>query len=468
MPLLPIPINKGVYQNADDIEVSGTDYAYELRNLLLNESGSNVDRPGLSQFARIGNFGIIGMAFFRDKLFVVTSERKMWSISSVGAVTDVTGTGLEGTERPVFDNDGTYLAIAGGGTPRRWSGTGNSELMPGSPEHSTHIAYIDGYWINFLLDDQELRLAGPTSATRETWNSSDFFQAEGLPDSVVAIRALQRQLFIFGSSSIEVFQNFGDTSTPFQRASGGFIDRGTVAPYSVVSAENTLWFLDSKRNFVLLDGINPISVSSPYDRAIQGFTTVSDCWGTRIEIGGHYLIAWTFPSEERTFVFDTKGKHWSEWDGFTNESSRMRLNCYAKAESWQKHFVGDPTTGIIYELSLSHKADGAHPLRRLRQTGYYDHGTGVRKRSNYYNLHVKRGVGTLGGTDPKLLVRVNDDNKGWSNYREVCLGFPGCQNGPIQVRIGGVYRKRKLEFFMTDPAELRIVKLEEDVDLMVS
>ncbi len=467
MPLVPIQISKGAFKNVEAFELGSAEFGAEVKNLHLNDTGSNVDRPGRSIFATIGSFPVEALTFFNDKLFAITSnDRKMWSISSSGVVTDVTGTALEGSSRPVFADDGTYLAIAGGGAPRRWSGSGNTSLLPGSPEDTKFISYLDGYWILHLLDDQEYRIAGPTAATRDIWNSSDFFSDEKHPGNVFGqyVTLSTNELFSFKSRSTQVFQNFGDSTTPLQPTVT--IPRGTEAGYSVIEADNTLFWFDSvERRFVTLQGRTPVDIGTPYDRVVKGFSTVSDCWASKIDIQGLYLVAWTFPTEERTLVFDYKAKEWSEWDGFLNaQSNRMRMHSHCFAPAWNKHFVGDPINGTIWELSREYKSDGSDVMRRLRRTGVIDHGSGNRKRNNYYEFDVKRGLGASGESEPVMVVRFKDDDKPWSEPRYVGLGNTGNNAASVRMYRTGVYRKRQIEISMTDNAEFLLHKVTEDVD----
>ncbi len=467
MPSVVIQLNKGAFANVDDTELSNPENAILQKNILHTDSGAMIDRPGLSLLASVGGFPVIGMVRFMDFVVAVTSRRKVYSITEEYVVTDITGAAdLDGDERPTFANDGTYLAIAGGGAPKRWSGTGDTELMPGSPVDSTHIVYSDGYWINFLLDDQELRLAGPTSTLRESWNTSDFVSAESLPDDLVALSVLQREVYAWGRESIETFQNFGD-STPFHPTFS--IPDGTRSPFSIVQADNTHFYLNKEKRFMQVAGRTPSIISTPYDRVLQGLTTVDDCFGYRADVRGHYLIIWTFPTEERSFCFDYKTKDWGEWSGFDDgQETRFRGSSYAIVDSWNKHLIGDYRNGNIYELTFDAHSDGDYTRRCRRRSGYLDHGTSTRKKSQGYTLHIKRGVSGVSDAAAKLLVRFKDDDKGWSDWKEVSLGALGDFSPTVTLRYPTIYRKRQIEFLMTDSAELCLSKLEENVEILAS
>ena len=468
MPTLPIPILKGVLKSVDATSVQTPEYAIDLKNLFIDAAGVNRDRPGLAAtpFGITGSaFGIEGMFYFKvsNTVVLVDTNRRIWSLTEAGVTSEIGYATLAGSSRPVFDSDGTYLAIAGGGAPQQWSGTGPTALLAGSPEPSTHILHIDGYWINFLTDDQELRFAGPTAVARQTFNSSDFFSAEYDFDNVVAVKKLFRELYAFGTKSFEKFANVG-TDQPWVRTFG--VDIGCGAPYSVVQADNTLWWLDNKRRIVRLEGSTPIQVSEQIGKVLYDYETVSDCWSSEVLIGDYKFLIFVFPTAETSWAYDYRRQEWYEWNGFANSNeSRLPIHSHLFVEEWKKHLVGDPFTGVVRELTFDAKVDGDNPFRRTRRMRY-NHGTLKKKFSEGYTVKFKRGVGTPGGDEPVFEMRVNDDNKGWSNPRQVPMGFPGEKQKAVKVSgLRGVYTERQLEITMTEPYEFQLQGIEEDVQV---
>lgn len=469
MPIVTIPMSGSAFQAVDKQELSNPEVASKFDNLILSQAGSSIGRPGLSSFTMISNSAISNCTIFNNHIFAVTEDRVFWKIDSAGTVTNLVGADglLGGSDRPTFASDGTYLAIAGGGVPMRWDGTNDVENMPGSPPSTNEIVFMDGYWL--AIDDTDIRWAGPTAVTRETWSAADFFQPEGQPDDPVSIKILQKELFIFGDESLEVWQNFGDASVPFRRVF--FVDIGTSARQSIVQANNTLWFLDEDRRFVFLNGRTPQIVSIPaLDREIQRLTTVSDCFGNVIQIDGNNLITWTFPTEGKCYVFDyARSQYIGEWYGFEDSAkTRFRMNSHVYWRSENKHYVGDYDDGTIWELSAGAYSDGSLPRRCRRRSGEIDHGTGNRKRNNSYRFHVKRGVATTSVTDPKMEVRFRDDGKPWSNPYHVSLGQIGDELSVIKIHNTGIYRKRQIEVVCTDAVDFKLMKVEEDVEAMAT
>jgi hypothetical protein len=469
MALEPIDISGGLYESLDSEELPDPKFATVLKNLFVNDAGSNTDAPGLSQFAALPSIIVDGLAYFNSHVVVVTRNRRIYSIASDATVTDITGANvLGGTSRPTFADDGTYLAIAGGGPPQRWSGTGVCELMPGSPPDTAFITYLDGYWLLQMTASQEMRWAGPTAADRETWDANNFFQAEGAPDNLAAQHVLFRELWLVGEKSVETFQNVGDSTTPFQRSF--FFDKGICAPYTILQEDNTLWWLDSDRKFVRIEGRTPVVKSGPIDKTIQRMTTVSDAWASSVHIDDKYFIILGFPTEQRTFVYDVKLDRWHERKGYRDGIEIYSpIHCHVFASGWNKHLVGGVFDGKVYELSFNYKSDGGDVMRRMRESGWIDWGTGKGKRSRYYLLHLKRGLGTPGATEPVCEIQVNDDGNGWTNPMQVGLGFPGDPKGPVRVDdLAGIYTKRKIRITMTDAVEFQLSKLEEEVEVLKS
>lgn len=463
MPDITLQFTKGVLKDVDATELSSPEFAPESRNLLITEAGSLKGRPGLLPFSSIGSYGVIGLKYFNGMVFAVTADRRMYSISEQGAVSNVTGAVLEGTSRPVFETDPSFLAIAGGGEPRTWSGSGDTVAMAGTPIDTTHIAFLDGYWLLNKLDDQEIHWAGPTAAARLVWDANNFFSAERYSDKATALGVLNREFWVWGPKSTECFQNLGDSVVPFRPAFA--LERGIGAIHSTVIADNTFWILDNERHFVQYQGKTPVNISTPkIDKFLRGLGTVSDCWGSRIDIGGNFLICWTFPSAEKSFVYDYRRQDWHEWDGFRfGLSDRFRAHSHLYVEAWNKHLVGDFRAGMIWELSDAAFSDGDQPRRILRRTGYLDHGTGHRKRNKSYLFHVKRGVGT-GSIEPVFTVRFRDDGGQWGQPRTIGLGLTGDNNHTAKIVNTGIYRKRQIEITMTDAAEFLLTKVEEDVE----
>src|SRR5690606_37699972 len=101
--------------------------------------------------------------------------------------------------------------------------------------------------------------------------------------------------------------------------------------------------------------------------------------------------------------------------------NRWTVNCTLFAPAWGLWLGGSRFDSKIYSISPTYHTDDGIEIRLRRLTGHLGFGAGGRKRSlGDLTLRLKRGEGGTG--TPKLMVRWNDDNKRWSNIREVILG----------------------------------------------
>lgn len=469
MAFVDVAINEGLFSSVSEFELQNSPKASILSNLLINDAGSNQTRPGLgpeSGFATLGAKAI-GATYFQGRAIFVTEERDVWALSSDGTTENITGAKLGGDRRPFFATDGRILAIAGGGKPIQYLGGGTTELMPGNAPTCSHMLYLDGYWIANMLGTGEFAFAGPTRDLRETWNALDFATAEALPDSINAIATSIRELHIFGPESVEIFQNYGEEDVPFVRIFT--LDNGLVAPYSVINANNTLFWLDSNRRFVESRQRTPVFISNEIHSEIQAMTVVSDCYGYKIDYKDQFLLVWVFPTERKSYWYNYKTQQCGRFESFVSDTDvTFRLNAYAYDKDTNTHYVADNTSAKIFKFSDAYLHDGDQPIRRIRRTGVITHGTFVRKQSNRYRIWVKRGMGALDTTEPYLLIRFRDDGKPWSAFRRVGLGKIGQMESYVEISYREIYRARQIEIVCTDAVGLWINRIQEDVEVLGS
>lgn len=465
MSLVELDISKGLYSNQPKEQTKKTPYASKLHNLFTTEAGAQVDLPGFAAFGQVlstpfSQIPINGLYGFKNRLVAVNTSGQIYSFNETGAYnklttnTESTNGPLQGQLRPSFCDDGSYVYIANGEEAKRWDGSaGLVTHLGGTPPQLVDIVLLDNYLIGLLPNSQRMEFAGPAAADRAAWDSSNFFEAEGLSDEGKKLAVANRQLFCFGEESTEVFFNFGDDTTPFQRMADGFIESGVgTARFSVVKYDNTLYWFDHERRFVRLEGRTPKMISGPIAKELKNLGVVSDCWGEALELQGDFYIQWKFPNEGKGFLYNVLTSEWSTHD--------LGWNCIGYQKRWKRHFAGSASYGLVRELSFDTQQDMPHAgdfaetppefetntiQREMRRL--FTHGTGREKRSRYYRLDLERGHGSQVSSDvePFLEMRVNDDKKGWTKFVKVGLGRIGDSEESIMVtELAGRYRTREL------------------------
>lgn len=483
MPTVKVPLSNTVYTNADGVEL--TDNDSQLLNGYISEMGFTVKRPGLELALDLGegvNKPVTGLFWWAEKrcgLAVCNNKvfRLAYTANTLSA-TAITTNQLNGTGRPTFalGNDPNvvtpelYSVVANGGAMIFGKGTGTNISNfatiadADAPVTVTHVDAIDGYIIAntgrsvFQFSD----LTDP-----ESWAAVSYATAMRNPDSVQALKVFNRQIFLFGTETLERWEN--DGVSPFSPAPGGFYETGIIAPDSIVRTEMGLYWLSSSRRLVRYSAENGIiRVSTPYDKEISRFTSLTDAYALYVEINGQPFILLTFEADNRTLAYNMIQDKWSEWtwwDSASAQDTRFVASSYMYSPLWGVHLVGSRLDSKIYFMSDSYKTDAGNEIRLKKVTGHIDYGTTKRKRSNELRIKLKRGEGHA-GADGKLLIRWNDDRKGWSNQHEISLGNIGEYEIVRRFYPRGAYRTRQYEFLVTDPVSVVLGGAEEDIDIL--
>lgn len=294
------------------------------------------------------------------------------------------------------------------------------------------VTYMDGYFIFNRPNTGVYYISEINDGTNI--DALDFASAEGSPDNLVAVAAVHRQLFLFGTASIEASFNSGNPDFPFERIQGAFIEYGCIAAQSVTTTANTVFWLggDAQGSGIVFmaNGFNPQRISNfAVEYAIQQYGTLSDAVGYTYQEDGHYFYVLNFTSANTTWVYDISTNQWHERAYLSaGVYTRHRGQCHMYA--FGKHLVGDYDNGILYQQALSIYDDNGNPKRWMRTCPhiaddleyiFYDR----------LQIDMETGVGLSGSpgiqdTDPQVMLQWSDDGgHTWSNEHWVPAGKIG-------------------------------------------
>lgn len=385
-----------------------------------------------------------------------------------------------------------------------------------APPNVTFLAFIDQYLLGNYVGTSQVHYS--ELEIPMGWSALSVFAAESKPDNVTAIHVAWREILVLGPDSADLYWN--DGVTPFSRVEGAFSEVGCIAPYSLKYFNNTWHWLSDKRNLVRINQRTPEIISTPFDRIIQAYSTVSDALADTCEVNGRAFYVLSFPTVGKTLVFDYMLSQWYEWAYYTGGAYERWLgNCICYAKGWNKWLVGSRLAGgKIYEMSATAYTDDTVTIRTLKRTGHISHNVMARKRSNGLFLKLKRGVGfgagaasKVLGTDaatytcilehtssandkpitggnwsmywsktgtgggawvvdtaysaniPYMIVRWKNDNGSWGADHKINLGLSGDTDFLGRLRRLGVYRARQWEFILSDAVPLLLCDAEEDI-----
>jgi hypothetical protein len=314
-------------------------------------------------------------------------------------------------------------------------------------------------WITQLLDGTSI-------------DPLDFASTEGSPDGLVAVAANFREVWAFGTNSIEVWYDSGATDFPLQRIQGAFNELGCAAPYSVAKMDNGLFWLGRDRRgegiVYRANGYTGIRISThAVEWQIQQYDDISDAIAYTYQQDGHSFYVLVFPSANTTWVYDAATQAWHERAGFTDGNfTRHRGNCQMAFNN--KVVIGDFENGNIYAFDLDDFSDNGGIQKWLRTWRALPTGTNNLRRTAQHTLQLdcESGVGlNLGqGSDPQVMLRFSDDGgHTWSNEHWKSMGKIGEYYKRVMWRRLGMttkLRDRVYEVSGTDPVKIAIMGAE--------
>ena len=425
--------------------------------------------PGLKLLASVGLGPIRGLWTFGNYGYVVSGD-KLYKIDTSYTPT-LLGT-VSGTGPVSMADNGTQLFIACNGPSYIYNAQTSAFAQITDPDFpgAVTVGYLDGYfvfnepnsqkiWVTQLLDGSSI-------------DPLDFASAEGSPDGVVAILSNFREIWVFGTNSIEVWYDTGAPDFPLQRIQGAYNELGCAAAYSVAKMDNGVFWLgkDARGEGIVYraNGYQGQRISThAVEWHIQQYSDISDAVAYTYQQDGHSFYVLIFPTANTTWVYDVATQAWHERAGFSNgDFMRHRSNCQMAYNS--EVIVGDYENGNIYAFDMDTYADNGQIQKWLRTWRALPPGQNNLRRTAHHAMQIdlESGVGlNIGqGSDPEVMLRWSDDGgHTWSNYHTSNVGKIGEYYRRVWFRRLGMtlkLRDRVYELSMTDPVKTAIMGAE--------
>jgi len=482
MPTVKIPIVNGEYTNVDKTALN--DDAFELYDSYVDEKGANNRRPSintklnLSQPSYQGIRGIFHWAT-QDKLYgvwptaftVMSRSASALSLDTTVTAVDTTGTFNVTTPKSYIVDDATNLFFSTGTKIVKYvQSTGLLTFLDTvdaqAPVTASHIAGLDGYLIANAANSNRFYFS--EVADFNTWSALDFASASGNSDYILALHVFRRELYLFGQETTEIWEN--DGVSPFIRIPGGYIETGISAPHSVVQNDEGIFWLSSRRRIVKYNGSNLEVVSTPYDSLIGKMSDVSDATSDRMVVSGKEFLLFHFPAGNVTLVWNVTNGTWSKWgkyDSTAGSYDRFNAHRYVDIPSWNMRLMGSLDGAKIYSVSDTLYQDDSTDIRSLRTTGHINYGTTQEKQSQEIRLTLRRGdAAVTTTTSPKLMLRWRDNNRYWSQEKQIDLGLTGETDIVARLTRTGIYRTRQYQISCTENVPYVLVDAEEDIEVL--
>jgi len=411
--------------------------------------------PGLKLLFNTGDGGHIRLVYRDSKgnLYVVSGHRVYrlnpigWRLTYVGSVNTVQGP-MRATDNGVDiifvdgSADGFILNIA----TQAWSQI-DDPAWYGSQSADT----VDTYMIFGWPGNGEMYT---TLAQSTTFDASYFAAKSGAPDPVQAIAAVHKEIWLLGTDTTEVWFDAGNPNFPFERIPGVFIQQGVAAVWSVAKAnENLFWIGRGEQG-------NAMPYMSQYYQAVpigtpaivdewQTYARIDDATAFTYQIGSHVFYVVTFPTADRSWVYDVLTQQWHEWLSMDASGALHAHVSGSYCFTGSMHLLGDANSGNVYQLDVNTFTDNGAAIPRIRGFPHLsDFNSGARQFYKYFLANVEVGRGLSDGTTgaPPILLRWSDDGGyTWGQPIEGNLGAVGQSIRSVQWNRLGYARDRVFE-----------------------
>jgi hypothetical protein len=377
--------------------------------------------PGCETFSTLSTTPVLGMASIRtggaDRCFAVSNDTLYEILPNGSAETRgsvETESGIPATFSANVDaGDEIFITSGGRGYILTLSTDVLTQVTIGSDASPITVhqgEFLDGFFLGLNRDNSTLYLSELNDGAA-TWDATQYAQRTAGSDPWQSLVVSNRDIWLFGKNTSEVWYNAGTAPFPFAAIPGAFIEEGIAAPASAARFGNTvMWLGQSEEGSCVVwkaNGYTPQRVSThAVEYAIQTYMrngrTVEDAVAMTYQDSGHIFYVLGFPSADATWVYDGATGLWHErgtWDADERRYCAWRPQSHAFA--FNKHLVGDYQTGVVYEMALDKFTDaGGGPIRRLRRTPHLN----VDDRTLFYHkfqLMLETGGGL---TPPSLPV----------------------------------------------------------------
>ena len=428
--------------------------------------------PGLLNLATIGYGPIRGLWSFSSDTTTafVVSGNSLYKIDTNYNAT-LLGT-IAGTGPVSMADNGIQLFIAANGPSYIYNNNTNAFAPITDPDFpgAVTVGYLDGYFVFNEPDSQKIWITQLFDGT--SVDPLDFASAEGSPDGVVGLIVDHREVWVYGTNSVEVWYDTGASDFPLQRIQGAFNEIGCAAPYSIAKMDNGLFWLgaDARGQGMVYraNGYTGQRISThAVEWHIQQYGNLSDALAYTYQQDGHSFYVLIFPSANTTWVYDVATQTWHERAGWSNGAfTRHRSNCQMAFNN--KVIVGDYENGNIYAFDMDTYADNGQIQKWLRTWRALPPGQNNLKRTAQHAMQIdlESGVGlNLGqGDDPEVMLRWSDDGgHTWSNEHWSKVGKIDEFYRRVWFRRLGMtlkLRDRVYELSMTDPVKTAVMGAE--------
>lgn len=433
-------VNLYVENNPEDAPFPTTHYL--MPGLLVKATSAQLGWRGL-YFANNGKlYGVCG-----SKAFYIASD---WTLKELGTLSSSSG------QVRMIDNGTTIVVVDGSqyGYTITLEDDKFKQITDAAFYGGCTVQYGDGF---FALPRPDTNQFFISLAFQAKFDALDFAGKTGFSDDLVTLQVTKRYIYLLGALTSEVWYNSGAAAFPYERMPGTFIQHGCAAADSAAQMDGAVYWLSQSKEgkciVVRTENYEAKRISThAIENEFQKYERVDDALAYTMQFEGHFFYVLTFPTADKTWVFDLSTSQWSEWLWLDAQGGlhRHRSNCFAYA--YGALIVGDWENGKLYELRQDTMTDDAKPITRIRSFPHFvDDGNRVMYRELIADFQI--GEGDNHGVVPVYLRWSDTKGASWGNSIEESFGLEGDYLKSVQFQRLGMARDRVFELSWSAPVK---------------
>lgn len=204
-----------------------------------------------------------------------------------------------------------------------------------------------------------------TLSNQLAFNALNFATKTAFPDPLATLIVNRHEILLIGQLKSEIWYDAGNAQFPFAELPGAYIEHGTVAKYSVASADISVFWLAQDlqgQGYVMRQRgyettrISNFALEYALAAIVEAGGTLADAVGFTWQKAGHLFYFLTFPGADQTWVYDDAMQDpllaWHQ-EAWTDQNGQLhRHRAISVAFLFGRNVCQDWQNGTIYEMRL--------------------------------------------------------------------------------------------------------------------
>ena len=311
-------------------------------------------------------------------LFQLTGTGPPFSVTQVGTLSTSVG--------PVdFADFGGLLCIVDGPYGYQYQNGAFTQITDPNFQGANTVVVFDGIFIFNVPNSIIFYYSGIDISSGLTFNGLDFDSKDGNSDPINGMLVFQRQLWVLGTQTGEIWVDNPGSTNQWQRLEGPYLQSGCAAfktfKYSELGGNNGpigVFLGQSPRGGPIVYMTTNYTVTRisthPIEQYISQYSQyLANATAILYQINGHVFYQFSIPTMPVSWVYDITTSQLSGkpcWVGFTyTDSNNIETRDLADNSCYFNgyHLVGDYTNPYIYYLNANDYTDNNSTIKFTRR-----------------------------------------------------------------------------------------------------